>query len=112
MKVEVQVAHRTFIPVLSLTPQTTLTNIMEVESTLVSSSDSYHPSDAQLQIDEDSNCATGELSGDGPGKSTTLLPHTAVSSLAPQLRQSHVCQTNGQLLTTLATAYSQQIQTL
>ena len=47
-KVEVQVASRTFIPVSSLTPHTTLTNIVEVESTSASSSDSYHPSDAQL----------------------------------------------------------------
>jgi hypothetical protein len=47
-KVEAQVAHRTFIPVSSLTPHPTLANIMKVESTSSSSSNSYHPSDAQL----------------------------------------------------------------
>jgi hypothetical protein len=110
--VEVQAEHCTFIPVSSLTPHTTLTNIVEVESTSSSSSDSYHPSDAQLQVDKDSDHTTGELSGDGSRKSTTLLPHTAVSSLTPQLRQSYVRQINGQLLMTLATVYGQQVETL
>jgi hypothetical protein len=90
MKVEVQAEHCTFILVLSLTPHTTLTNIMEVEIALASSSDSYHPSDAQLRVDEDSDHATGELSGDKSGKSTTLLPLAAVPSLTTQPRQSHV----------------------
>jgi hypothetical protein len=112
MKVEVQIECHTFIPVSSLTPNTTLANIVEVEVTSDSSSDSYHPSDAQLRVDEDSNRTTRELSGDKSGKSTTLLPHTAVSSLAPQLQQSHTRQINSQLLTTLATTYGQQIQTL
>jgi hypothetical protein len=110
--VEAQVAHHTFIPVSSLTSHTTLANIMEVESMSSSSSDSYHPSDAQLRVDEDSDHATGELSGDKSGKSTALLPHTAVLSLAPQQQQPHIRQINGQLLTTLATVYGQQVQTL
>jgi hypothetical protein len=111
-KVEVQVERCTFIPVSSLTPHTTLTNIMEVEIASASSSYSYHPSDAQLRVDEDSDHATGELSGNKSGKSTTLLPPAAVSSLATQLRQSHCRQINGQLLTNLETTYGQQIQTL
>jgi hypothetical protein len=110
--VEVQVERCTFIPVSSLTPHTTLTNLMEVEIASASSSDSYHPSDTQLRVDEDSDHATGELSGDESGKSTTLLPPAAVSSLATQPRQSHCQQINGQLLTTLATAYSQQVQAI
>jgi hypothetical protein len=112
VKVEVQVKCCTFIPVLSLTPNTTLANIVEVEVTSDSSSDSYHPSNAQLRVDEDSDRTTGELSGDESGKSTTLLPHTAVSSLALQQRQSHIHQINGQLLTTLTAAYRQQVETL
>jgi hypothetical protein len=88
-KVEIQVASRTFILVSSLAPHTALTNIVEVESTSSSSSNSYHPSDAQLQVDEDSDRATGELSGDKSGKSTTLLPPAAVSSLTSQPWQSH-----------------------
>jgi hypothetical protein len=47
-KVEVQVERHTFIPVSSLAPHTALTNIVEVESTSSSSSNSYHPSDTQL----------------------------------------------------------------
>jgi hypothetical protein len=85
---------------------------MEMKITSAFSSDSYHPSDAQLQVDEDSDHATRELSGDESGKSTTLLPPAAVLSLTSQPWQSHIQQINGQLLTTLATAYSQQIQTL
>jgi hypothetical protein len=61
-KVKVQVECRTFIPVSSLTPNTTLTNIMEVEVMSNSFSDSYHPSNAQLRVDEDSDRTTGELS--------------------------------------------------
>jgi hypothetical protein len=112
MKVKVQAEHRTFIPVSSLTPHTTLTNIIEMEITSAFSSNSYHPSDAQLRVDEDSDHATRELSGDESGKSTTLLPPAAVLSLTSQPWQSHIQQINGQLLTTLATAYGQQIQTL
>jgi hypothetical protein len=111
-KVEVQTEHHNFIPVSSLTPHTTLTNIMEVEIVSASSSNSYHPSDTQLRVDEDSDHATGELSGDESRKSTTLLPPAAVLSLTLQPRQSHIRQINGQLLTTLMTAYGQQIQTL
>jgi hypothetical protein len=77
-----------------------------------SSSNSYHPSDAQLQIDEDSDHATRELSGNESRKSATLLPHTAISSFALQQQQSYVWQINGQLLTTLMTIYGQQVQTL
>jgi hypothetical protein len=85
---------------------------VEVEITSDSSFDSYHPSDAQLRTDEDSDRATGELSGDKSRKSTTLLPPTAVLSLTLQLWQSHIWQINGQLLTTLVAAYSQQVETL
>jgi hypothetical protein len=48
MKVEVQVERCPFISVLSLTPHTAHINKMEVEIELVSSSNSYYPSDAQL----------------------------------------------------------------
>jgi hypothetical protein len=46
IKVEVQVAHCTFILVSSLTPHTPITDIMEVEIEMVSFFNSYHPSNA------------------------------------------------------------------
>ena len=86
---EDQAAHQTFILVSSLAPHTALTNIMKVEIMSVSSSNSYHPSDAQLQIDEDSDHATRELSGDVSRKSTTLLPLAVLSPYTLQC-QSHI----------------------
>jgi hypothetical protein len=110
-KVEVQTIYRTFILVSSLTPPITLTDKMEVEIASVSSSSSsfYYPSDTQLQIDEDSNHATKELSGDGSRKLTTLLPHTAVSAfITPQSQwQPHCWQANSQLLAVLSTIHTQ-----
>jgi hypothetical protein len=98
--VEVQVAYCTFILVLFLASYCSITNKMEVEIELVSFSNFYHPSDAQLQTNEDSNHAAGELSGNNDKKPATLLPPVAISPTMLQ-HQSHVSQANGLLLNTL-----------
>ena len=98
-KVELQGTNESFISVSPFTPLDPSTK-MEVEIETVSS-DSDHPSDAQLRHSED---ATGSPSTATSRRSATLLPPADVQAPTSR-REPHVRQANRQLFNSLHAVY-------
>ena len=100
-KVELQGTNESFVPVSPFTPFDCSTK-MEVEIETVSS-DSYHPSDAQLR---DSKDATGTPSTTSKRGSTSLLPPANIQTPTTRCKP-HVHQANRHLFRSLHAVYSQ-----